>query len=198
MTTPDRFSADLLERSASGYAGFAAALMLERDPAMQERDGAGAPAAWRSHLTQRVLDLAAALSAGEPQLFTGRVLWTRKAFRAQARDEADIRRSIQALRDVLAERLPKPALDAPLACLDATLDELAAPLAHRSRLNWIRNVQRIAWPSNICRRSSRAMRPKRCVLPAARWPTVSARRRCTCRCCCRPSVKSGACGMPAN
>ena len=127
MTKPDRFSADLLERSASGYAGFAAALMFERDPAMQEREGSSAPGAWRSHLTQRVLDLAAALSAGEPQLFTGRVLWSRKAFRAQARDEADIRRSIQALRDVLAERLPKPALDGPLACLDAALDVLAAP-----------------------------------------------------------------------
>jgi len=127
MTKPDRFSADLLERSASGYAGFAAALMFERDPAMQEREGSSAPGAWRSHLTQRVLDLAAALSAGEPQLFTGRVLWSRKAFRAQARDEADIGRSIQALRDVLAERLPKPALDAPLACLDAALEVLAAP-----------------------------------------------------------------------
>lgn len=129
MTKPDRFSADLLERSAAGYAGFAAALMFERDPAMQERDGAGAPAAWRSHLTQRVLDLAAALSAGEPRLFTGRVQWSRKAFRAQARDEADIRRSIEALRDVLAERLPEPALDAPLACLDAALELLAAPPA---------------------------------------------------------------------
>jgi methanogenic corrinoid protein MtbC1 len=127
MTKPDRFSADLLERSASGYAGYAAALMFERDPAMEEREGSGAPAAWRSHLTQRVLDLAAALSAGEPKLFTGRVQWSRKAFRAQSRDDADIRRSIQALRDVLAERLPKPALDAPLACLDAALEVLAAP-----------------------------------------------------------------------
>lgn len=127
MIKPDRFSADLLERSAAGYAGFAAALMFERDPAMQEREGSGASAAWRSHLTQRVLDLAAALSAGEPQLFTGRVQWSRKAFRAQALDEADIRRSIQALRDVLAERLPKPALDAPLACLDSALEVLAAP-----------------------------------------------------------------------
>lgn len=127
MIKADRFSADLLERSASGYAGFAAALMFERDPGMAEREGSGASAAWRSHLTQRVLELAAALSAGEPQLFTGRVLWSRKAFRAQALDEADIRRSIQALRDVLAERLPKPALDAPLACLDAALQVLAAP-----------------------------------------------------------------------
>ena len=127
MTKADRFAADLLERSAAGYAGFAASLMFERDPAMREREGSGAPAAWRSHLTQRVLDLAAALSAGEPQLFTGRVLWSRKAFRAQALDEADIRRSIQALRDVLAERLPKPALDAPLACLDSALEVLAAP-----------------------------------------------------------------------
>lgn len=127
MTVQDRFAADLLERSASGYAGFAAALMFEREPGMQAREGGGALAAWRSHLTQRVLELAAALSAGEPQLFTGRVLWSRKAFRAQARDEADIQRSIQALRDVLAERLPQPAMQAPLACLDAALVLLAAP-----------------------------------------------------------------------
>jgi hypothetical protein len=189
MTKPDRFSADLLERSASGYAGFAAALMFERDPAMHEREGSSAPGAWRSHLTQRVLDLAAALSAGEPQLFTGRVLWSRKAFRAQARDEADIGRSIQALRDVLAERLPKPALDAPLACLDAALEVLAAPAGapdpseldpqlpnHRLALEYLQKIL-----EQRCRRGEPGH--------ACEGPS---RRRSICRSCCWPSVRSGA------
>ena len=62
------FAGDLLERSAAGYAGFAASLMLERDPGLRDRHGPDALAAWRSHLTQRVLELAAAVLAGEPRL----------------------------------------------------------------------------------------------------------------------------------
>lgn len=121
------FAADLLERGASGYAGFAAALMVERDPGLRERDGAGAPGAWRGHLTQRVLELSAAVAVGEHRLFTGRVTWSRKAFRARQQQDGDLRASLEALREVLAERLPAPAAPLPLHYLEAALDSLAGP-----------------------------------------------------------------------
>ena len=126
-STTNPFSADLLERGAAGYAGFAVGLMVERDPGLPEREGAGAAAAWRAHLTQRVLELAAAVGAGESRLFTGRVVWSRKAFRARLKDERDLRHSLEALRGVLAERLPAPAVPLPLEYLDAALASLAGP-----------------------------------------------------------------------
>jgi methanogenic corrinoid protein MtbC1 len=123
----NHFAADLLERGAAGYAGFAAALMLERDPGLRERQGGGALEAWRSHLTQRLLELAAAVAAGEVRLFTGRVAWSRKAFRARDQRESDLRLSLEALRDTLAERLPKPAADEPVGFLNSALESLALP-----------------------------------------------------------------------
>lgn len=122
------FAGQLLERGAAGYAGFAASLMLERDPGLRERQGADALASWRTHLTQRVLELAAAVSAGESRLFLGRVTWSRKIFRARGQPDQDVRHSLQALRDVLAERLPKPALDLPIEYLDSALTQLASPV----------------------------------------------------------------------
>jgi MerR family transcriptional regulator, light-induced transcriptional regulator len=122
-----RFAADLLERGAAGYAGFAATEMVEGDAAFRERQGADALASWRSHLTQQILELAAAVAAGEPRLFTGRVTWTRKAFRARGQDEADLGHSLRALRATLAARLPAPAAAVPLEYVDAALRLLEGP-----------------------------------------------------------------------
>ncbi len=140
------FAGDLLERSASGYAGVAATLMVERDPSLRERQGPTALTAWRSHLTQRVLELAAAVVAGEPRLFTGRVTWSRKAFKARGQADLDLRNSIQALRDTLAERLPEPALGLPVDYVDAALALLAlpAPSPDRSELDPRRPADRLA------------------------------------------------------
>ena len=121
------FASELLERGASGYAGFAASLIVERHPDSTDGQGADALSAWRSHLTQRVLELAAAVVVGEPRLFTGRVSWSRKAYTARGQRESDLRASLQALRDVLVERLPKAALGLPVEYLDAALAMLDAP-----------------------------------------------------------------------
>lgn len=121
------FAASLLERSASGYAGLAASLLLERSPGLRDRHAPDALASWRSNLTQRVLELAAALAAGEPRLFTGRVTWSRKAFRARGQDDGDLSHALRALRDVLAEQLPKPAVALTFEYVDSALALLAAP-----------------------------------------------------------------------
>jgi methanogenic corrinoid protein MtbC1 len=152
-TTGNPFSGDLLERGAAGYAGFAASLMVERDPGLRERQGPHALGSWRSHLTQRVLELAAAVQAGDARLFLGRVTWSRKAFRARGQDDQDIRHSIQALRDVLVERLPKPALAPAIEYVDQALKLLASPApapdateldpkqpAHRLALEYLQKI----------------------------------------------------------
>ena len=121
------FAASVLERSASGYAGLAASLMLERNPGLRDRHAPDALVSWRSHLTQRVLELAAAVAAGEPRLFTGRVTWSRKAFSARGQDEGDLSDGLRALREVLTERLPKPAVTLTIEYVDLALALLAAP-----------------------------------------------------------------------
>ena len=49
----------------------AASLLLERSPGLRDRHAPDALASWRSNLTQRVLELAAALAAGVPETLTG-------------------------------------------------------------------------------------------------------------------------------
>ncbi len=140
------FASEILQRGASGYADFAASLMLERDPELRDRHGADVLSAWRSHLTQRVLELAAAVLVGEPRIFTSRISWTRKAFTARGQRESDLQDSVKALREVLVERLPKAALDPSVAYLDAALillDE-APLLPEPSALDPKRPTDRIA------------------------------------------------------
>lgn len=123
------FAVQLLERGATGYAGYAAAALLERRPALREQLGRDALAGWRQHLAQRILELSSALIAAEPRLFISRVLWSAKAFRARGQDPGGIRDSLECLREVLLERLPEPARAVPVGYIDQALAELArAPL----------------------------------------------------------------------
>ncbi len=119
------FAAELLERSAAGFAGYAANAMLEMSPDIRERYQPDAFANWKGHITQRILELAAALNTGEPLVFSSRVLWSRKAFLARGQDEADLHVSLMALQEVLAENLPSPAADEVLAYVDQAIQMLS-------------------------------------------------------------------------
>ncbi len=139
------FPAQLLERGAAGYAGYAAAALLEARPALAELFGPEALTGWKHHLTQRVLELSAALVTAEPQLFVSRVLWTAKAFRARHQDTDSVRASIEALRAVLAERLPESARAVTLDYLDQALRALeSAPAATGPELDPARPADNLA------------------------------------------------------
>ncbi len=119
------FAAEIIRRSAAGYAGNAASLLLEQDAAL--RSQGGALDAWKNHLTQRLLELAAALNAGQARLFSERVVWSRKTFAARNQDERLIGSSLSCLRDVLRDGLPELAARPALDYLDAALRELEQP-----------------------------------------------------------------------
>ncbi len=119
------FAAEIIRRSAAGYAGSAASLLLEHDDSLRAQ--AGALDAWKNHLTQRVLELSAALRAGQPKLFSERVVWSRQTFAARNQDEQLIGASLQCLRDVLQEGLPAAAAEPVARYLDAALHELEQP-----------------------------------------------------------------------
>ena len=120
------FAAEIIRRSAAGYAGNAASLLLERNEDLRAQ--AGALDVWKSHLTQRRLELAAALGAGQPRMFSERVVWSRKTFAARNQDDALIAASLQSLRDTLGESLPAQAATPVQQYLETALDELQSPL----------------------------------------------------------------------
>lgn len=128
MNDSNPFLAELLERSASGLAGYAAGVMIQRSPTIEERFAPDAFSTWRSHLTQRVIELSAAIAAGEPKLFVGRLIWSRKSFIARDRDVDDLELSLVALSEVLAEHLPESAGDDAETYIGAALTALREDL----------------------------------------------------------------------
>jgi methanogenic corrinoid protein MtbC1 len=113
--------AEILETSAAGYAAAANALLQETAPPQD----AGTATTWRAHFMQRILELAAAVRVGEPELFARRHAWLRRAFQARGQDETQLRRALTSLRDALMRELPKPmqpSIASPIASALAMLD----------------------------------------------------------------------------
>lgn len=109
MTTSNAMASQILQSSASGYAGYAASDLLERNPGLAESLPTEPFSSWKAHLTQRVMELAAALRAGEPEMFAARVRWTKRTFDARGISAEFLAASLQSLRTVLSERLPADA-----------------------------------------------------------------------------------------
>lgn len=122
MNRETTFAAQLLENGASGYAGVAAGVLLERFPTLAERYAPSAFRDWKGHLRQRILELSAALEAAEPNLFASRIRWERIAFRSRSLDEEDLRCGLVCLRDVLGEELPDNARASVDRYVDPVLD----------------------------------------------------------------------------
>lgn len=121
MSTSTAFAAQILETSASAYAGVAASLLLERQPEVAERYAPLALSVWKAHLHQRILELSAALGAEEPQIFCSHIRWEEESLRARDLDETDLQAGLSCLCEVLAEELPEQARGAATSYLEAAL-----------------------------------------------------------------------------
>ncbi len=128
MSQPEVVAAQFLESSAPSLAGYAASLLLERHPGVIERSTPDALGDWRASLTQRILELSAALDVEEPRLFASRVRWAGRALQAREMAEGDLRSGLVCLRDVLGEELPEGAAIAAGGYLEQALLELDQPL----------------------------------------------------------------------
>lgn len=132
MTNPgdgsagNRFAAQMLERGASGYAGFTSSAMMEAQPELVGRYQPDAFGTWKAFLTQRILELAAAVGTGQPQLFASRVLWSRKALLAREQPVEDLALCLRTLRETLGDNLPAAAAGDPLQAIDQALESLSA------------------------------------------------------------------------
>lgn len=104
MSDTNLLSAEILETSAAGYAS-AASAMLGQSNDQPLPDGWGS-SEWKSHLTQRILELATAVRVDQPNLFTRRINWLRRAVRARGANEADIRTALDCIQAALGRELP--------------------------------------------------------------------------------------------
>lgn len=109
MPEPDKFTAHMLIASAAGFASAAATRLLENHPEVEEHFAPGGWSAWKSHYIQRIHELAAAVSAGVPEVFAGRTAWTLQTFASRQVPETDLKLSLECLREVLDSELPDPA-----------------------------------------------------------------------------------------
>jgi methanogenic corrinoid protein MtbC1 len=126
MGSSNNVAAELLESSAPGYAAAALALLQPEQMAAQ----AGADrAAWKTHLVQRVLELAAAVRVDQPALFARRVAWLRRAAKARGTDDGSLKHALLSLRSALLQELPENLRPAIAPALDLAVHEFDGTLA---------------------------------------------------------------------
>ncbi len=123
------FIANLLDASAQAYANLAAQRLLSGNPQMAARYGTQSQSQWRFNLTQRVLDLAAAVELRSPALFGESVRWSHELFTARDLPAADLRASLESMREVLLEELPGDVLQEIEGVITAGFRVLDAPKA---------------------------------------------------------------------
>lgn len=128
MTTPDKFVANMLVASAAAYASAATTRLLEEHPTVAEHFGQAGWSSWKAHYVQRIHELAAAVACGVPEVFAGRMAWTRRVFISRSVPEDDLRKSLDCLREVLDRDLPDPARAAVMPTLAAASEALQRPV----------------------------------------------------------------------
>jgi MerR family transcriptional regulator, light-induced transcriptional regulator len=127
MTDVNRFTAELLEASASGYAA-AAAAVFDREHEPGSSSSTAFAAARRAYLRQRVLELAAAVRVDEPEVFARRAVWLRRAAEARGLAERDLPHVLVSLREALREELPRHLFEVAAAPIGIALARIENPL----------------------------------------------------------------------
>lgn len=128
MSDAAPFAAQLLETSAAGYASAAQAL-LRGTPDLGS-NLAGDSIEWKTHLRQRILELATAIRVGRPELFARRIGWLRRAIKARGADDRAMRAVLESLRITLDRELPeqvKATVEPPLRLAIDSLDQDLEP-----------------------------------------------------------------------
>ncbi len=99
--------------------------LLAEHADIASRFGDEAQQLWADHLQQRLMELAAALSAGDHGLFTARLAWSRAAMQARGLTATDLDTSMAVLRAALAESLDGEERERALEFVDAALDAIS-------------------------------------------------------------------------
>ena len=128
MFEADHFAARILKEGKTGYAGFAAARLLQDAPGLHERYGAKALTGWKDNLAHRLEQLSVALDTGYSEFLLADIKWERLSFRTREFPEADLAMGLESLAKVLGESLPEKARGTVLKLLDEARRSFDTPV----------------------------------------------------------------------
>lgn len=128
------FVSRTLDASARALANWTVTRLEEVAQGLPDRYGQTWREHWLAEVRMRAASLAQAIAVGRPALFVGSVTWSRQAFASRDASVADLRASLECLRDVLSTELPADAASLSASYLQAAIDALddssdAAPLS---------------------------------------------------------------------
>ena len=118
-TNPE--AARAIEHHAHAIAAGACEALLKEHADIDSRFGSDAQLMWTDHLQQRLMELSAALAAGDPGMFTSRLAWSRSAMRARGLTTEDLDASLAAMRATLAQQITDEAGAAALNYIDQAM-----------------------------------------------------------------------------
>lgn len=133
--TSGRFVATLLRAGVGSHASRAAEVLLEREPSVGDVFGERAFRRWQDNLSQRVLELAAAVEMEEPDLFATDIRWSRDAFESRGVSVDTLKLSLEILGETLEVALPDGSYSRVSPSIEAGLSECVSSGRVRRRLS---------------------------------------------------------------
>ncbi len=126
MTDANPLVAEILETSVDGYASAANTLLQQLPQELPSSERSASQ--WKAHLTQQILELAAAVRINQPSIFVRRVGWLRSAIASRGENEAQLRSALESLRTALEQELPDSFKAAVRTPIQLALDSLDAEI----------------------------------------------------------------------
>lgn len=134
MSQENEYLSRILGSGSRALASYAAGELLDTHPEAGAGVGPDPFAAWQGWLAVRVEELAAAVAANHPTLFTSQVQWAKAVLAARGIPTEHFRAGLQSLRSVLAKELPeqvRPLADEYLGRALGAFDQEPAELSAR-------------------------------------------------------------------
>ena len=122
MSQNTEFLARVLKTGSRAYAAYAANDLLGSQPEAKVGLGADPFSVWQNWMAVRVEELAAAVAAEQPKLFTSQVHWGKAVLAARGVPVEHFRSALTGLKRVLANELPDQVQAIATQYLDETLD----------------------------------------------------------------------------
>jgi methanogenic corrinoid protein MtbC1 len=124
MMSANPVAASVIETHAQAIATQSGEQLIAQHADIESRFGADAQQMWTDHLQQRLMELSVALAAGDNNLFTTRLAWSRSAMQARGLTTEDMDNGLVAMRAVLAEQLNNDSGTAALEYIDQATQAL--------------------------------------------------------------------------
>lgn len=122
MNHNNAFLASVLNHGHRALAGYAAGELLESQPETGSRLGSDPLSAWQDWIAARLKELASAVAAEDPRVFTGQVRWAKSLLAVRGFSTEHFELALKCLRETLTRELPQSVRPLAAEYLDRALD----------------------------------------------------------------------------